>query len=43
MRHQHKKYGMDSERLLVSVLSILAHLAAIVGTAVAILDALHHW
>ena len=43
MRHQHKKYGMESERLLVTALSILAHLAAIVGTAVAVLDALHHW
>jgi len=43
MRHQHKKYGMDSERLLLCALSVLAHLAAIVGTAVVMLDALHHW
>ncbi|HEY6024930.1 MAG TPA: hypothetical protein VIV34_12235 [Pseudolabrys sp.] len=43
MRHEHKNHQARPRRPLLAALSILSHLAAILGTIVAILDTLHHW
>ena len=43
MRHQHKKTRKPIGRALLNAVSILSHLAAILGTIVAAMDALHHW
>jgi hypothetical protein len=43
MRRQHRKYRMRLRSMLLSALSILSHVAGIVGTIVAVMDALHHW
>jgi hypothetical protein len=43
MRRQHRKYRIRLRSTLLSALSILSHVAAIIGTIVAAVDALHHW
>ena len=39
----HRKYRTRFWGALLGALSILSHVAAIVGTIVAAMDALHHW
>jgi hypothetical protein len=43
MRRRHKKYQKNSKKVLVTALSIVSHVAAIVGAIVAIADTLHRW
>ena len=43
MCRQHSGYRMHLRFVLLSALSILSHVAAIMGTIVAAVDALHHW
>ena len=43
MRRQHKKSRKPICRVVLMAVSILAHVAAILGTIVAAMDALHHW
>jgi hypothetical protein len=43
MRRQHKRSHKPLRRVLLAALSILSHVAAIIGTIVAAMDALHHW
>ena len=43
MRRQRKKSRKSRCRALLSVVSILSHVAAIVGTIMAAVDALRHW
>jgi len=43
MRRQQKKQRKPVGRVLLNAVSILSHVAAIVGTIVTAMDALHHW
>ncbi|HMF22493.1 MAG TPA: hypothetical protein VKG24_10250 [Pseudolabrys sp.] len=43
MRRKHKNHQMRPGKVLVSALSILSQLAAIIGTIAVILDTLHRW
>ena len=43
MRHKPKKIRKVSRGALVTALTVVSHLAVIVGALVAVLDTLHHW
>jgi hypothetical protein len=43
MPRQRKKSRKSIGRVLLGVVSILSHVAAILGTIVATMDALRHW
>jgi hypothetical protein len=43
MRRRHKNHRTDFRRVLLHMLSIASHVAAIVGTTAAVIDLVHHW
>jgi hypothetical protein len=43
MRHKHKRIPICSRDVFFGALTVVSHLAAIVGAIVVILDTLHHW
>jgi hypothetical protein len=43
MRRQHKDKQKGFGRVFLGALTIVSHVAGIVGTIVVLLDALHHW
>ncbi len=43
MRHKPRKIRPVSRGSFLSALTVVSHLAAIVGAIVAVLDTLHHW
>jgi hypothetical protein len=43
MRHRYGKSRIGLRKMVFRMLSILSHVAAIIGTIVAAMDTLHHW
>jgi hypothetical protein len=43
MRHKPRKVRIVSRGALFCALTVVSHLAAIVGAIVVVLDTLHHW
>ncbi len=43
MRHRHKNKRKYLRGVLLHMLPIISHVAAILGTIMIVLDALHHW
>jgi hypothetical protein len=43
MRYRHGKTRLLLRKVVLGALSVLAHVAAIIGTIVAAMDTLHHW
>ena len=43
MRHKPRKFQICSRDALFRALTVVSHLAAIVGAIVVVLDTLHHW